>query len=65
MSSQIYAQRRREESSQMHTIGYKGGGGQGCIRAQKKLFWTAKSQNISFFCIKGRLEVEYVESTYA
>ena len=63
MFSQIYAQRKGEESSQMRTIRYKGrgegggggggGGGQGCICTQKTFFWTTKSQNISFFFVQA------------
>ena len=46
-----------EGSSQMRTTAYKGGGGvQGCVRTQKKIFfWTTKSQNFSFFVQKKLL----------
>ena len=50
MFSQIYAQRKGEESSQMRTIRYKGGGGRGggkVAYVRKKLFFGP--QNLKTF----------------
>ena len=49
MFSQIYAQRKGEESSQMRTIRYKGGGGGGgkVAYVRKKLFFGP--QNLKTF----------------